>query len=582
MPINPDTLKDRQSLHESIERSWKDWSCFRKKRKEYIEQMAGDEYNSAYPHVIVPKQYEQATTLVNKFAAKNPQVTVQTQFQLRRPFARNGELALNKRLKQIAYEDTLRKTVLDAVFMMGIQQVHNGDPYPLDFGDGYMIDPGLPTACHVPFEDFFMDTTGSCPGECQFVGKFHRIEREDLKRDPNIDAASKKAIEGQWANQNTRDNETLAKADSQGDGATADRLSQYVDLITVYLVRERRVVTLAKGYPQLPPLRNVKWRGGPHGPFRYLRFMLVPGQLMPMSPAMVIAVLDKIVNESAIKGWDQADRQKTVYAYKRSGSGDAESHRKSVDGDYIGMVDEKNVAVISNGGPDQSVQAFAQQMAMELNKAAGNLDAMAGLAPAADTLGQEQLLYGKASEREANLMQTVHTFMAEVMGDLFRLMFADEFYETQNFYEQGPISMEYAWRGGEREGTVDQYSIDVRPYSTVFVTPSQELQATTQFFLNTIIPLVQVPGANVQAILERGASVFNAPYMRDWLQTADPSPEDPNQFPEQMFNGNKPNGHYTRKGQASAGSIENQQRQVQQTMIRASSQQGSMPGVRSA
>lgn len=582
MPIDPDRTDDRKRLHEAIDRSWKDWEHFRKKGKEYISQMTGDEYNEKNPKVIIPKQYEQANTLVNKFAAKNPQVTVQTQFQLHKPFARNGELAINRRLKEICYEETLRKTVLDAIFLFGVQQVHMGEPYPLDFGDGYTVDPGRPTIMHVPREDFFADTTASCPGECQFVGKYHRCERSDLKADPNISKEAKNLIEAKWANQKDRNNEELSKAQTQGEGAGADRLTQYVELITVYLVRERLVVLLAKDYPELEPLRVTKWRGSPSGPFRMLRFMLVPDQLLPMSPAMTIAVLHKIINECAIKGWDQADRQKTNYLFNRAGAADADAHRKAPDGEYIATQDPENIKVVSNGGPDQAVQAFAQGMMLELNKAAGNLDAMAGLAPAADTLGQEQLLYGKASEREANLMQTVHTFMAEVMSDLFKLMFVDEFYEADNYYEQGPLSVSYAWRGGERQGAIDQYSVEVEPYSTVFVTPSQKFQSCTQFFAQVIAPLIplQQAGVNVQAILEQAAKVNNAPYMKDWLQTAEPSMDDANQYPEQSLGG--PNGQYTRRNIPSSSSADNQQRQLQQSMIKSAGQQASMPGVRSA
>jgi hypothetical protein len=575
MPIDPDNAKDRERLHTAIVRSHSDWKNFRERRQDYIKRMVGSDYAAEAPKILLPKIHELVSTLVYKFCAKNPQTTVETEYALEKPQARSATLAINRRLEEICYAETLAKTMCDAAFLFGVQQTHNGEKHPLDFGDGYTFDPGKPTICHVPFDDFFADTTASCPGECRFIGKFYRIERQALLDDPKISKDAKDQIETLDMNQPEVNGEQHNKALSQGEGATAELLTPHVELMCVYLVQERKVITLARYKPELPPLRVTDWTGGPAGPFRFLRFTLVPDQIVPMSPVMVIAELERAVNELGRKAWQSADIAKTNFAFPPSAAADAELLRKAAHGDFLKMNRPDSVVPFTLPGPDQGLQSFMLGLDMAFNEGAGNLKQMAGTATSADTVGQEQLLYGAASQREAHFQNTLTDFMRDVISDLLLLMSTNEFYESENFYNEGPLQMRYRYGYGEPKGKLDVYKLKIEPYSTVHINPSQKFQAITGYMNNVLLPALQFQQVlDIGALNEKAAQYLNEPFLRDLYKPPSQPLEDPNNFPSDGAGSSagKPNGQYTRINQRAPGADEYQTKQVQQAMLKGPAQ----------
>lgn len=576
MPIDPDSADDRAKLYTAIKRSHSDWSQFRKRRQEYIGRMVGQEYNEKAPTILLPKIYELVSTLVYKFCAKNPQTTVETDRVLEKPSVRAAELAVNRRLEEICYAETVAKVLADSVFLIGVAQTHNGEKYPLDFGDGYTYDVGKPTVCHVPVDDVFADTTATCPGECRFIGKFYRVERAALMADPKISQSVKDQIETQDMNLPDVEGEHHNKALSQGEGATAELLTPHVELMCVYLVQERKVLTLARHKPDLPPLRITDWTGGPAGPFRFLRFTLVPDQIMPMSPVMVIAELERAVNELARKSWHSADMAKTNFGFPPSAENDAKNLLKAKHGEAIKMNRPSAVVPFTIPGPDQGLLAFLVGMGLELDMAAGGLKAMGGYAPSANTLGQEEIVQGNASQREAHFANTIYTFMRDTIADLLLLMGSNEFYESENVHHEGPLAMSYRYGGGEPKPAVDVYKLRIEPYSTIQRTPGQRFTAITGYMNNVLLPALQFQQViDIGALNEKAAQLLQEPFLRELYRPPDQPMQDPNNFGggDGAPAGGKPNGEYVRRNVRAPGGAEHDAMSMMQSMMK-----GSQPG----
>lgn len=589
MPLDVHKPDDRKRLYEAIDRSYRDLDRYRKKRQSFIEDYVGHHYlkgDQKDKENLVPEMYKLVRTYAHKLVARRPRFLTETEYTFKKPFARRGGLALNRRMIEIDFENTLRECVVDAMFLVGIAEIHNGESYPLDFGDGYEVDPGLPSICRVSPDDFFYDTTASCLKEAAFIGKHYRIEREALLDDPNIEKKLRDKLFTTWNNSADRDGSSLNKAMSQGGGSSAELLTPVVECMSVYLPKTKEVVALLKDDGMADPLRRAGWTGSKNGPWRLLSFGLVPDNIMPLAPAFIAEPMHNLENNLTSKNRDQAERQKTVIGFPESGKDDAERHKKAVDGEYVKMRDVNNLKVFSNGGPDQTIAAFAISVAQQFNEATGNVKAMGGLGQQADTYGQEQMLYGAASAIEADMKQTVLQFAADCGSDLFHLLMADQFYEADNFYEAPAkqLKVHYPWRPEIREGKAEDYPVSVEPYSLLYVSPGQKFAGLTSYLTNTLAVLMQFGSMiDLQELNEMAAEYLDEPRLRDIVKFGQSAPMDPNQFPsEGLPSAGKPNGEYTRKNVPSAGSSGYAEKMVQTAMLGGKPAMGNMPGVRDA
>jgi hypothetical protein len=575
--LNFKVAEDRKKLHDSITQDYQDLEFYRDKRQKFIKATIPHHYNREgdSDETIIPTMYEMVETDVNTAVMNNPRVTVETEFRTLKSFARRFGLTLNKRLAEIRFSDTFRKILLDAEFMMGVAEIHNGEPFPLDFGDYGTANPGLPTICYVPFDDFFYDMKASCLSECRYMGKFFKADLEMLKRDANFDRDTLESLPVLTTAEATRDGSALTKTISSGASATGELLTPQIELMTVWCPLDgRKLVTMIKDRPEIPPIREQKWDGVDQGPYRILGLGDVPNQIMPLSPASVVEVLHRLVNSIWRKLKEQAMQQKNVTAYAGAAREDAERLRDAKNGSLIHVSHLELLKMFSTMGPDQGINQLGQAALMQFDRGANNLPLRAGLAAATDTVGQDQMLYGASSQLDAKKQNRTVSFAADCIRDLGFLLWQDKFYERQNFHEQGTIQLDYAWSPTNREGNFDQFTLRVEPYSMMYVNPSTKFRSITDYLLMRM-QLMQAGDAYALAELDAlAAEYLDFPRLLDICVNNTPSQMDPNNFQADMLpDTGKPNGQYTRRNVASAGSSQYQANQLQGAMLKASNQQ---------
>ena len=97
-----------------------------------------------------------------------------------------------------------------------------------------------------------------------------------------------------------------------------------------------------------------------------------------------------------------------------------------------------------------------------------------------------------------------------------------------------------------RKGTIEEYGINIEPYSMTEVSPGQRAQLLRQIWREDIVPAVQlgvVP--DVYAYLDKLAKYYDLPELRDIVKMSQAvmQPQERNQGQPQP---GKPNGNYTR------------------------------------
>jgi hypothetical protein len=536
---------DRKLLMDNITADYQSLEHYRKLRNELVKAYVPKEYNREgdTEDTIVPTLYQLVETDVNTAVMQNPRVTVETDLTLLKPAARAEGLAINRRLTEIDFARTFREVVIDDEFMMGIAEVSNGEPHVLNFGEGGRYNVGKPTVKRIPFDDFVYDQTAKRWSEIRYCAAFFQADLELLKRQKQIDWDS---VETLQTGQITRDGMALTESISKGEGATRELLSKRVECVKAWLPQDGgKVVTMVKGRPDLAPLKVQKWTGHYCGPF-IIGQGSVPDQIMPLSPALVVLRIHRLINRLWCKSEEQAAQQRNVTAFQGGAQDDARRLMDSVNGSVIHVSMLDKIKMFSTMGPDQVIRQMAMEAQGLFDRSANNLPLRAGLAPSADTVGQEQMLFGASSQLDAKKNNRIVGLAAKIIIALRSLMRRNKFYTPTNHYQQGPLTVAYPYE--DREGKEEDFRPEIEPYSMMYQNPSAKFQALMNYLQQRMMLMQAGPDAfNLGEVDEIAAEYLGLPRLRDICGVG--SQLAPDNFPsEGMPKPGKPNGNYRRTG----------------------------------
>jgi len=492
--MNPNDSKDRGRLMKAIELSTRALRPFRRKRERLVRDYVGSHYGDGGPNreVIMNLMFQTAETYSQSLTANRPRIMVTSKHPKYQWFSHHFQMAVNSLIKEIHLEDVLRQAVMDGFFAMGIVKVYNADAGLVELeGEDEWIDPGKPFAENISLDDFVYDTQATGWQKVKFALNKYRMSHDKMRQDIAFDAKVTKGMQptskfsdwdGEDINSGVRN-----MLSSEGD---PDEYEPMVDLMDVWLPEENLIVTWPVRNGE-KPLRVVEWQGPEHGPFHILSFGDVPDHVMGISPAMNLKPLSDIINGLLRKQRRQAQRQKDIPFYQAGHHDDAKRIEQASDGEWTRVDNPDAVNVMKMGGVDQGNQAFGLRMTDIYDRMAGNLQAMAGLGPQAETLGQDRLIHGAVSKREANMQYRVVKFTSDVCRDLGWLLWLDQVKEMPLEFEEEGTTFQSEWTGEMREGDFLDYNFEIEPFSMQYKSPSERLNGLTTFVTQVAMPMQQ-------------------------------------------------------------------------------------------
>ncbi|MBN2211420.1 MAG: hypothetical protein JW709_08500 [Sedimentisphaerales bacterium] len=465
-------------------------------------------------------------------AAQNPKSLIRARVDSRLSgFARTMELALDHLRLEIAYRETLRTIVRDALVGIGVSKVGMTPASTIEIG-GHTYQIGQPYFQAIDFDDFFFDIAARGKHDFKIVGNRYRLPLwyiADSGLFKNYDKLEKcVALYGSTTNP-----ETLTK-EGVGDPEYHE-LQEYVELFDVWMPDEQVLVTLPAEGQGEKFLREVD--DFPEtGPYDLLTFYDMPGQPIPIPPAYAILDLDDQLNRLMRKLQVKIEGEKTVLAYEGAATRDADRIVQAADNQSVRVENIDRIKEVKFGGADPHSLDVAQWLRNHVSEQGGNIDSIGGLRTEAQTLGQEQLIQGNATRPIDDMVWQVHFHAKSVDNKLMWYLWHDPLIEIPLVKEVkgvGPIRVVYSQEA--REGDFLDYNIDIVPYSMQRITPETGYLKLLQFVSQMVLPVTQLAAAqgmvlNVDELIQLAGRYLDIPNLdRLWLN-GQPTPGAPGPY----------------------------------------------------
>ncbi len=516
-------LTDRQKnrLHNSLEWSRRQLSSFRKTRMFAIKQYVGRHYsnNGAARNVPINLLEQTVSIFVRQLVARNPKARVHVESNELKPFAVSFKLALDHLIREIELEDDLWSAVVDALFLVGIVRSGLSFSQTLEIR-GTLHDVGQPFADVVSFDNFLVDMTASRWEDAQYIGDRFKIPLDMAKQLFPEHAELLKATGNQRINNDGYDEGRDIMTDTRHNEDV--EYEPRIELTNIYLPATNTLLVMSEHIRQLPILREVFWTGVEKGPYHRLEFSKVPQGLLPLSPIANLIDMHEAVNEMIRKMVRQAERQKTITTVQSGDAEDGERVTRSNDGTAVALENPAAAQELSFGGIDQKNFAFAIFLMDRFSRQAGNLDALGGLSPQSETLGQDAILNKNASSKIDAMEYNVNRFVKEILKSLGFFLFHDPLIDLPLTKRSGGIEIPSRFSQFQMEGDFYDYNVDIEPLSMRPKSSQQQLAALLQIVQTVVfpgLPFLQQEGKtfDFSGLLEDISELGDIPQLRELI-----------------------------------------------------------------
>jgi len=531
--INPNNKVDQGKLRTAIQWSYKKLGQFRKKRHERVKEYVGYNYSDTGSDDRMPINLMELSISIylQQLAAQAPRCLVLTPQDNLKPAASKFEARLNAHLEDIKFGDTLELWVLEALFAIGILKSGLNRSGMVEVG-GFEHDVMEPFAEVTLLENWVCDMTVTRWEEIQYCGDKFRVPYIWTQE---TDMFPQKAREKIFRSnlKKERSDEDSGSLSGQGGGLQVEEFKDTVELWNMWLPQEKLVLCFQvddDANDEPGELLDVfEWSGREEGPYDLLSYHKVPGNIMPLAPSSLWQDFNNLANELSRKLGRQAQRQKTITLVQAGADKDGNRVINANDGEMIAVDNTKNVHEVKYGGIDQSNLAFLIHLKDLYSYLAGNLDALGGLSPQSDTLGQDKLLNANASQRLMKMQQRTVNKTTNVIKAQGFYLWDDPVSEYPiNYQIKGTdIVIARTFTPQDRQSPYEAFALSIQPYSMQHQTPQARLNGILGIIERLavpMLPIMQAQGASLdlEALFRLIAKYGDWPELNEIITYIDP------------------------------------------------------------
>jgi len=473
---------DFAKLEPAITWSQKQMKTPRENRVQSIKAFVGHRYNDDGSPLANPVNFlELAITIYNRLlAANSPRVLFTAKNRSLKPFAKTTEIALNQIPDEIDLGGILSDCVKEALFLFSVVKV--GLAHTGEMKDGVAL--SEPYVTGISPDDYFCDMNAKNRKTMQFEGNTYWMNIDDAK-------AFYKNQELQADDYTTLGEEGEERAEEISKSESTEVFKDQIHLADVWLPRTRQILTYTLKDKKV--IKTTDFDGPEHGPYHMLGYSTVPDNVLPLAPVANWHSLNELANNLFRKLSKQAIAFKKVIAFQSPSDDAINAYKNASDGEGIRYAATKP-EMLTTGGADAALQAFFLQVTDQVNYFMGNLDALGGLAPSTDTVGQDKLISEAASARLQSMRESTLEFAEDIFRSLAWYEWTDPIRERKVFrgIPGTDFGVEVPWSYETREADFLDFNFNIDVYSMQSDTPEIKIQKISTIFERFIIPLLPI------------------------------------------------------------------------------------------
>lgn len=517
-------------LNKAVRASYTKLASFRDGRRKLIQEFTGPYYGD---NNVEDQPVNMLALTVDIYlmllAGSNPKVLLPTWNQQILPEIADLEAIVNRELGEMRFDKTLRKWVQEAIFCVGILKCGLVDAGYVELIPGEPLPSQDYFADVVDFDDFVFDTDASSWERITFLGDRYKVDYDAVMQSDEFSPLAKQGLKKHEVFDQEIERAAQISIDQGSEDQQEEKFIRTAYVWDVCLPEEKLVITVPDNPNVVTPLKVVEWTGTTNSPYHVLRFMDVPSNVMPLAPGALLRSLNSTLNGLYRKMIRQAKRQKTLGLYRHGNQDDAEKVMKADDGQLIGVENPETVTQVTYGGASQENLAFAMQIRQVFGEIAGNIDALGGLGPQADTARQDAMLASTVSKKAAKMSLVVVDATVEVVKSLIYHIVNDpvKSYQATRPIAGTSIEILAEMAPGERGFTLEDFSVEVQPYSMTYRSPQERAADLKGLFVELIFPMLPAlmeQGINVklQSLFELLAKYLDLPEIYQLFEFAAP------------------------------------------------------------
>jgi len=514
--------KKFEKIMDSVEWSEARLQKPREERIKAIREFVGMHYQDAGAdrRVVVPFIKLSVGIFLRMLAAKAPRAMVSTKNIARTPVAKDFELALNEIPEEIDLQCTLRRAVLEALFSFAVVKVGlytTGECYGRNVGDSFVD--------VVPLDDLVIDMQARVLDQLTYIGNQYWMEYENVKK---LDGYDDRVVKPDEYLPISEYGQERAEAVSMPGPAVSYK--DKVKVCDLWLPSDMVMITYAVTAKKVLKVR--KWKKNQPDPYIIMGFDSVPGNLLPIPPVAVWYDLHILANRLFRKLGSQADGQKNVLGFDGGNDEAVVEFKGAQDGDGIQYTGQPP-QLLQTPGPDQMTLNMFMICKDLYSFFGGNLESLGGLAPVADTLGQDKLISQASSAQIRDMADAVVDFSRKIFK---ALAYYEWNHPTKRRRLEKPIKgtdivVPVEWSLHERYGSLEDFNFDINVYSMQDDSPSAQLQKLGIIMQNYILPLMpaieQAGGTlDVQKLLQQVAYLSHSDWLAEIVKFVDKSQQE--------------------------------------------------------
>lgn len=463
--------------------------------------------------------------IVSRFLVSGePKVLVTTEPDMLKSRARDFELWLNKKAREMRVKDEVALATDEALLGFGGIVKVGAEPGYLREPFNLIPDILYPYARQVDFMDIVWDMTVKRRRDVGFIA--HKF---DLPEDIAKSVFRKESL-SQLSPEDYRvdDGGTGQSEDpTVGESAVKDPFIKRIVGREVFLPYHKKTVWLPKSGTTV--LAEEDWAGPLHesdriiGPYHFLILKETSNNIMPIPPVLDLLDLDELLNliYSKIQVGIAEHRHNVVTRNKQ----DAERIQQADPYEVVHIENSPDMALkdFEIGGPNAQFMAAGMHIKQILNWVAGNMDLLGGLGQAADTATQERMLASTSSKKLESWQARAVDFVRGIYYDL-------GFYEVNDPLAGGEVWKEYGGFRVSKQITpftmkqdFQRMNFAIDPYSVQEHSPRERammLEQTVMSLLTGLQQSMMQQGVtiDVEALVKILARYKNQPELTDIIK----------------------------------------------------------------